>query len=111
MLSKVIFKLGSASRNPSLFQYCQFLQNSDFWSKEELDNYQLKKAKTFLEFVSTYSQYYRDMFLQADFRPQEIETIEDLKKIPVIDKASLREFSDRIHTSFTFKKKFFSRTT
>ena len=111
MFHKVIYNLGTAKRNPSLEGYFSFLKESDRWSKEALLEYQLEKCKSFLTFVNEHSPYYQSIFQEIGFRPETIESIEDLKQIPPIDKPTLLGNTDQIHTVYPFKKRIYSETS
>lgn len=108
---KLLYKLGVAFRNPSLFPSLDFLQKTDKWSLEELHAYQLKKLKDLLLFAYNYSDYYRTEFDKINFEPETLCSLGDLKKLPIIDKSILLNNSDTIHTNYRFKKIFFSETS
>lgn len=54
---------------------------------------QLKKFKEVFEYAKKHSAFYRDIYTKANVLDLEIKSIEDIKKIPVIDKATLRKYS------------------
>ena len=104
MLLKSIYKIGTKKRNPSLDSYFLFLKKSDFWSKEELLDYQLEKCKSFLEFAGTHSLFYNKLFKEIKFDPSSLKDLNELKKIPTFSKKELIENRDNIQSSYPFKK-------
>lgn len=111
MLHKIIYKLGIFKRNPSLNAHYQFLKDTENWSFDELQNYQFLKCKELLEFAYSYSPYYKDLFDSVGFNPSEFKTLDDLKRIPICEKNDILVSNDKIHTHYSFKKKFFSETS
>lgn len=111
MLAKIIYKLGAEKRNPSLFRHYNFLLESDNWSYEKLVAYQLKKCRELLEFAYKYSPFYKEEFDKINFNPSELLSINDIKKLPIIDKQTLIQHNNDIHTKYSFKKTVISETS
>lgn len=59
--------------------------------REELEKLQFKKLRWQLERVYKYSEFYRERFNQAGITPDDIKSLDDISKIPVIMKNDLRE--------------------
>ncbi|MDQ7918275.1 phenylacetate--CoA ligase family protein [Mesonia sp. MT50] len=104
MILKSIYKIGTKQRNPSLDSYYRFLEKTDFWSKEKLLDYQLKKCKSLLEFADKHSEFYRKVFKENKFEPSSFNSLDVLKKIPSISKRDLIENKSSIQSNFVFKK-------
>lgn len=103
--------MGMKRRNPSLTTYLQFLMQSDRWSLERLQEHQLRKCKELLVFAQKYSPFYKDHFDKCGFEPDKMQTLEELKKIPVIDKNILLYHTQTIQSTKHFQKLFFSETS
>ena len=52
-------------------------------SQEEIRRYQEKKLRRQLTYCYEKSEFYRQKFQEAGARPQDIQTMEDLRKLPV----------------------------
>lgn len=111
MFYEQIYKIGMKKRNPSLMDYYKFLKQSERWSLAELQDYQLKKCKEFLQFAYIHSDFYRQEFDRVGFRPDLMTSLVDMKRIPVIDKNVLLNENEHIHTDYKFRKLFFSETS
>lgn len=103
-IKEFIYKLGVFLRNPSLKSEYNFLLKSDKWTYQELIDYQLEKCKELLEFAYKYSPYYKDLFDNTGFDPFSFNKLEDLKKLPVLDKKTLLDENSKIQSSYKFKK-------
>lgn len=111
MINKLTYFIGAKFRNPNIFHHFNFLKKSEKWSINDLENYQLSRLKNLLVFAYSYSSYYRQLFDSIEFNPNDIITLSDLKKVPIIDKNTIIRENDRIHTNFNHKKTFFSETS
>lgn len=63
------------------------LKETQFFSREELQDYQFKKLIKLISHAYTNVQFYRELFDEHHIRPEDIKCIEDLSKIPTINKS------------------------
>jgi phenylacetate-CoA ligase len=61
-------------------------------SRDEIVAIQLKRFRDLLSYCKTHSVFYRDRY--KDINPADIRTIEDIRKLPLIDKKDLRDAQD-----------------
>ncbi|MBC2003484.1 phenylacetate--CoA ligase family protein [Listeria booriae] len=106
-----IYKQGVKRRNPVLPEAEQFLQETDRWSRAELEAYQLAKLQELVHWAYTNSPYYQKRFNEAGIHPMDIQELADLPLIPPITKETLIQENKAIHATATFDKLFFSETS
>jgi len=111
MLRKTIYLLGQSFRNPSLKNKYAFLKSSENWSLQELENYQLKKLKELLEIAYHNSAFYKNKFDRLEIDITKINTLNDLKSLPILTKEELINFTSEIQTSIKFKNKILATTS
>lgn len=111
MFHKLIYRAGVRKRNPSLLPYLDFLMESDKWSIEQLSDYQLKKCKELLIFAQNHSPFYQKHFAECGFDPTQMQSLDELKRIPTIDKQVLLSKNAEIQSTFKFDRLFFSETS
>ena len=111
MMHKLLFKYGVRLRNPSLYDYLSFLEESDGWSHKKLVDYQINKCRKFLEFAYDNSPYYKLLFDNNNFDPTEFRDLEQLKLLPPISKETLIKYNKQIQSNYPFKKLFISNTS
>lgn len=111
MFNKFIYQLGATYRNPSLKKQLFELMSTDFASRAELENIQLKRLKDLLFHADKYSEYYHQLFESINFDVDEVSSLDDLKRLPIIDKKALIDNSERIQSRFKFKKLVKSETS
>ena len=63
-------------------------------SREELEVYQLEKLKDQITLAYENSPYYRQSFDEKGVKPEDIKTISDIDKFPILTKQTVRERQD-----------------
>lgn len=63
-------------------------------SREELEVYQLMKLKEQLTKAYNHSPYYKKKFDEAHVTPEDLKTLEDIRKFPILTKQEVRERQD-----------------
>lgn len=111
MLSKGIFKIGQRLRNPSIATWFRFLKASEKWSLASLEAYQLKKLQELVAVAYANAPYYKKIFDELGVKPSDIQSLDDLKKLPVTTKSDLLVHNKEIHTGLKFKRLFQANTS
>lgn len=95
-----IYKYGKKFRKS-----CDFLQESQYWSKEKLENYQLEQLHKVIEHAYNNVPYYNRVFNERGLAPKDIKDFNDLKKLPYLTKDIVREnMNELIATNYDKKK-------
>lgn len=109
MFHKLLFNLGERLRNPSIRKWFTFLKDSEKWTVEELEAYQLQQLKELLVFAKANSEYYKEKLKDIDVAS--FTSLEDIKQLPLLSKSDVIEHNEAIHTKHTFKKVFTATTS
>lgn len=72
-------------------QYYELLKETEWFSEEEIINYKNIKLQEIIKYSFNNVPYYRDLFIKHNLTPNDIKTVEDLCKIPILDKEIVRE--------------------
>ena len=67
-----------------------FLQESQWWSKEQLEEYQIRQLEKLLKHAYENVPYYRKVFDERGLKPKDIQDFDDLKKLPYLTKDDVR---------------------
>jgi len=70
--------------------YEQFLNISQFWTREKIISYQNERLRELINHAYANVPFYRELFAQAGIQLSDIKDIQDIKKIPPVDKESVR---------------------
>lgn len=80
----------------------KFLQESQWWSKERLEEYQMQQLEKLLKHSYENVPYYQRIFNERGLKPKDIQCLNDLKKLPYLTKEIIRknkeEFVSRTHS-------------
>ena len=68
----------------------KFLAKSQYWSKSELEEYQLSMLRRLLKHAYENVPYYRRLFRSLKLRPEQIDDFDSLKQIPPLDKDTFK---------------------
>ena len=75
----------------------KFLQESQWWSKEQLEEYQLQQLSKLLQHAYENVLYYHRIFDERGLKPKDIQNFTDLQMLPYLTKEDVRtNFNDLI---------------
>lgn len=66
-----------------------FLKESEYWSKEKLDAFQLEQLKRNLIRAGQNVPYYKNIFDEYGFDPKKLQCIDDIKFCPILQRRLL----------------------
>ncbi|MDD2505491.1 MAG: phenylacetate--CoA ligase family protein [Bacilli bacterium] len=78
------------------YEYLKFLEDFDTWSLEQKLEYQRKELINFIQYTVNNSGFYENLYKNIDINL--IQTVNDLKKLPIVDKEMLRKNIDDVVT-------------
>ena len=68
-----------------------FLQESQWWSREELEEYQMQQLEKLLNHAYNNVPYYKKVFDERGIKPEDIQDFGDLKKLSYLTKDTFRD--------------------
>jgi len=68
-----------------------FLQESQWWSREKLEEYQMRQLSNLLHHAYKNVPYYQKVFNERGLRPKDIQNFDDLRKLPYLTKEIIQE--------------------
>ena len=78
--------------------HCRFLQDSQWWSADRAQQYQLAKLRQVLTLAYQKTDFYHQAFDAIGFHPDDFESLEDIQQLPTIDKDIVIENIDEMCT-------------
>ena len=70
-------------------QQCTFLRESQWWSIDQIRTYQLQKMRAVLLLSYEKTKFYKSLFDQTGFHPNDFRCLEDMHHVPIIDKSMI----------------------
>lgn len=88
-------------RGTSRFKFMHVLERTQWLSPRDIQKLQLKNLRALLRHAFATVPYYRRMFRERRLTPDDIKSVNDLGKLPVLTKADVRRnFNDLISRSY-----------
>lgn len=72
------------------------LQKSQWWSREQLEEYQMRQLSELLNHAYENVPYYRKVFDERGLKPNDIQDFSDLQKLPFLTKEIIRDNLDNL---------------
>ena len=66
-----------------------FIRQTESWNKDEYEKYQLSQLQKIINLAYEKSLFYRNLYKINNFRPEDLINLDDIKKIPFIEKADV----------------------
>lgn len=90
------FPLQDKMKGTNILETLEFLRKSQFWDSEKIHDYQLMKLKTLVDYAKNNVPYYEDLFKNLKLCSRDINSLNDIEKIPILTKKILQEQGDRL---------------
>ncbi len=88
--SNVLFPLHERLKGHGSVALRKRLEQSQWWTVPQLEAYQAERLRRFLSEIGERVPYYRTLFRQLDFVPDEVRSIEALRRLPLLSKSDIR---------------------
>ena len=85
------FPLQEIIKKTSIIEKLDFLKESQFWDEDKINEYQLTKLKNIIDYSSKNVPYYELLFKKIKLNSDDIKSIEDINKIPILTKEILQK--------------------
>jgi len=90
------FPIQDYGRKTTIINTIKQLNKSQHWSVEQMYEYRLSKLKYLVEYAYKNVPYYTELFNKEGITPNDIKTLEDIKKIPILTKEIARVNQDKL---------------
>ncbi len=111
-LRRGILRLHQWATGRHILERLDELNRTQWLKRDELQALQRNKLQQLMEYAYQYVPYYRRLFDQAGFHPNDLrQDLAALRRIPVLTKAIIRENYDDLQTTETQRRKQLTRVT
>jgi phenylacetate-coenzyme A ligase PaaK-like adenylate-forming protein len=91
----LILPLSDLVLGQSVSKHLKFLKKSQWWSREQIDKYQNDKLCQLIQHAYKNVPYYKELFRKIRLKPDDIQTKDDLHKIPITTKNDLKKYQGK----------------
>jgi phenylacetate-CoA ligase len=78
------------------YRFWRQLEKSQWWSRERLEDLQLRRLRQIIGYCFAHSPYYRDLWNSHGLRLATLQSLSDLARWPVMSRQAVRDHADRI---------------
>ncbi len=96
LVSGLLFPLHERLKGHASVAVRKEMERTQWYSPQEMQAYQLRRLRTFLQQAGERVPYYRDLFEQAGFSPRDMNSIDELARLPCLSKGLIRENTERL---------------
>ncbi len=96
LVSGLLFPLHERLKGHASVAVRKEMERTQWYSPQEMQAYQLRRLRTFLQQAGERVPYYRDLFEQAGFSPKDMNSIDELARLPCLSKGLIRENTERL---------------
>jgi phenylacetate-CoA ligase len=75
----------------SVFKNLRLLNESQFWTRSQIDEFQNDRLRKLIEHCVSSVPYYKDLFRELKLKSEDINTKDDLYKIPILSKEMIKK--------------------
>jgi phenylacetate-CoA ligase len=96
LLANVMFPLQERIKGHRTVLIRRKMEESQWWTKEQLATLQLTRLQRMLQHAQIHVPYYKKLFVESGFKAEDIRTLADLARIPLLDKSKIRADTDAL---------------
>ncbi len=97
--------------SPLFTERVAFLLASQYWSKERLEDYQLRRLRHLVKHAEQHVPFYRELMRSKGMTWEDIRTLSDVRRFPLIDKRTIQNDYDSFIADNADKSRLMTRTT
>ena len=95
-------------KKDDLYKLLDFYNQTQFWSKADLEKFQLSNLITLLKYAERNVPYYTDLFKKNNIDINSIKSLKDLSKIPFLTKEIIRSNLNTLKSKSLSEKNIFT---
>ena len=101
----IILPISDLVKGERVHSYMRFLHQTETWDETQIKNYQDEKVRDLVEYLAMEVPYYQEWFFKNRVNPQEIQSVADLHRLPIVNKALMRSEGIERFTACGFPEK------
>jgi phenylacetate-CoA ligase len=89
----------------TFLSWLAFLKESEYWDRDRFEAFQLEELRKLLNHADMNVPYYKRLFADHGFKPQKIQSISDIEKLPYLTREIVKEnVHDFLATNIPYKE-------
>ena len=95
MLHSILFKMGYSVKDRDFLKCYKFVKKNEYEPAKVLEELQEMWLKKIIHYSYNKVPYYHHLFKNLDIKPEQIQSVNDLEKIPILTKDIIRTHYDQ----------------
>lgn len=95
-VANVLFPLHEKLKGHDTVRLRQAMDDSQWWAPAQLEALRLERLRKLLIHAGQHVPYYRDLFAGSGFTPNDVRSLDDLRRLPFLNKAIIRHEGERM---------------
>ncbi len=87
----ILYPIGESLLGTSMLKHLKTLEETQWWPSERLRELQNEKLRALIKHAYINVPYYRRVFEEGSLTDKDIQTVEDLQKLPILTKNDIRQ--------------------
>lgn len=108
LVTTVLFPLHEKFKRHNSVALLGEMERSQWWTAEKIEQLQLARLRALLNHAQHHVPYYRELFAKMSFDPQQVHSLADLTRLPLLGKADIRAGGDAFKSITAQKLRRFS---
>lgn len=96
LVSQLVFPLQERFKKHSTVADRRALEASQWWPRDRLEHLRMERLRALLVHAGGHVPYYRDLFARIGFDPATVAKVDDLQRLPFLDKPLIRANTDAL---------------
>ncbi len=98
LVSKFLFPLHEQLKGHDTVAIRKAMEESQWWGREQVNNFQLERLKNLMSHVYEHVPYYRNVMDEHQINPADITTLKDLQRLPFLTKPLIKQHTDELRS-------------
>lgn len=109
----IILPLSDLVKGEHTAKYLRLLKEAESWTTEQTADFQNARLQQLIQYAAVHVPFYRDWFQHSGINPNEIKSVTDLLRLPIVDKSLMRRegLSRFSAEDYPSNQRYFSRSS
>ncbi len=109
----LILPLSDLLKGETVHYYLRLLQDAEQWDVKQMCSFQEQRLRDLVRHAAKQVPFYREWFSESAVHPEDIQTLEDLKQLPIVNKSVMRKEGIEAFAAIGFpgKNRMYSRSS
>ena len=96
ILARTMFRMQERLLGRASFAILRQLRDSQYWPRERLEQLRLRRLREVLAAAYQHTPYWREVMDSHGIAPEDVRSLEDLRRFPLLEKAHLRAHREQM---------------